>query len=66
MYECDEGCPYHTYNKFFEYYGVHDYANQWVLAAFNRASTNFAKGNAAFNDYGFDGANGTSKTIRNQ
>lgn len=27
MYECEK-CPYSTYNKYFEYYGVHDYANQ--------------------------------------
>lgn len=55
MYECGPSCPYPTYDKFFRYYGIHDYANQWVLAAFNRGGTNFAKGNADFSVYGMEG-----------
>lgn len=55
MYNCGAKCPYTTYNKFYEYYGVFDYANEWVLAAFNRGGTNFAKGNAQFNVYGMEG-----------
>lgn len=58
MYNCGPACPYKTYNKFYEYYGVFDYANQWVLAAFNKGGTNFAKGDAQFNVYGMEGTNG--------
>jgi hypothetical protein len=57
MYECDN-CPYPTYDKFYKYYGAFDYANQWVMAAFNKASTNFAKGNANFGIYGMEGTAG--------
>ncbi|CAB9514269.1 expressed unknown protein [Seminavis robusta] len=48
MYDCNEGCPYSVYKKFYNYYGVHDYADQWVQAAFQRTSTNFTRGNAQF------------------
>ena len=54
------GCPYKTYEKYFDYYGKEDYANQWVLAAFNKGSTNFSKGNANFGSYTSDGMNGMS------
>jgi hypothetical protein len=54
MYRC-KNCPYSTYEKFYDYYGVFDYANQWVLAAFAGSSTAFANGNADFSPYGFDG-----------
>ena len=58
MLECP-GCPYKTYEKYFKYYGVVDYANQWILAAFNKGSTSFAKGNANFASYTTDGQSGT-------
>lgn len=54
MYECDN-CPYSMYNKFYEYYGVHDYANQIVLAAFAGEKTNFANFNNDFGLYQNDG-----------
>jgi len=54
MMDCP-GCPYKTYQKFFNYYGVDDYANQWILAAFNRGTTSFVKGRADFTKYSFDG-----------
>jgi hypothetical protein len=57
MYKCDS-CPYPTYLKFFNYYGVFDYANRWVLAAFNRGATNFSNGNAVFTNYGMEGTAG--------
>jgi hypothetical protein len=50
MYECDN-CPYRTYEKFYDYYGVFDYANQWVLAAFEGSSTSFVNGQADFSSY---------------
>jgi hypothetical protein len=54
MHECTN-CPYETYEKFYQYYGVFDYANQWVLAAFDGDSTSFANGNANFAAYDFEG-----------
>jgi hypothetical protein len=57
MHEC-ANCPYATYEKFYQYYGVFDYANQWVLAAFDGAQTAFDNGNANFGSYSFDGRTG--------
>lgn len=50
MYDC-ANCPYDTYQQFYNYYTNFDYANKWVLAAFNGGSTNFANGNADFSSY---------------
>lgn len=50
MYRC-ENCPYSTFEKFYKYYGVFDYANQWIMAAFDGKSTTFANGNADFSLY---------------
>ena len=47
-----------TYLKFYKYYGVFDYSNQWILAAFNRGATNYAHGNADFSNYGMEGTGG--------
>ena len=58
MAKCDN-CPYVTYDKFYKYYGEYDYANQWVLAAFNGERTQFAKGNADFRSYDYVGKTGT-------
>merc|ERR1719446_2028445 len=51
MYDGCPGCPYKHYSMFYDYYGVHDYADKWVLAALDGASTGFpnARGNADFN-----------------
>jgi hypothetical protein len=57
MYECED-CPYKTYQKYYDYYGAFDYANQWVLAAFEGKSTSFSRGNADFSKYGFPGRTG--------
>jgi hypothetical protein len=57
MYEC-ANCPYVTYEKFYQYYGVHDYANQWILAAFDGKETPFALGNMDFSASTFDGKAG--------
>lgn len=57
MHAC-ANCPYVTYEKFYTYYGVFDYANQWVLAAFDGVATAFDNGNANFGSYGFDGRTG--------
>jgi len=43
------------YQKFVNYYGQSDYANQWILAAFNSTDTNFDNGNANFGLYSEEG-----------
>jgi hypothetical protein len=55
MYRCEKYCPYDTYEKFYEYYGVFDYADAWINAAFSGTSTIFANGNANFGQYDFYG-----------
>jgi len=50
MYQCDN-CPYETFLKFRSYYGTSDYANQWIEAAFDKNTTDFARGNVEFNRY---------------
>ena len=57
MYECAK-CPYDVYKKFYDYYGAYDYANQWVLAAFDKGKTSFTNGNADFTSYTTDGQTG--------
>jgi hypothetical protein len=57
MHECAY-CPYVTYEKFYQYYGVFDYANQWILAAFDGGATSFGNGNANFRSYDFAGRAG--------
>jgi len=53
MYSCDT-CPYKTFAKFREYYGVGDYADQWVKAGFEAGQTQFLKGNGNFQKYGLE------------
>ena len=50
-----ENCPYSMYQKFYDYYGQYDYANQIVLQAFAGSKTNFKNFNNDFGLYGFDG-----------
>jgi hypothetical protein len=57
MYDCEK-CPYKTYKKFYDYYGAYDYANQWVMAGFNKAKAEFTNGSADFSAYGADGLTG--------
>lgn len=54
MFRC-KNCPYKTYRKFKDYYGVFDYADEWVNAAFEGRTTKFIRGNAQFGKYGYDG-----------
>lgn len=56
----DKMSSYSTYKKFKEYYGEFDYANKWVLAAFDGSRTNFENGDADFTLYGKSGLTGTS------
>jgi len=62
MYACDTGCPYSIYMKFYNYYGVFDYGNQWILAALNKTQTSFKNGNADFSGYGMAGLAGEFST----
>lgn len=52
--ECP-GCPYKDFSYFYEYYGTHDYAHQWVEAAFAAVATQFTNGNADFSKYTYVG-----------
>ena len=49
------GCDYYPdFNLFFEYYGMTDYADHWIQAAFFNRTTDFSRGNADFK-YSKDG-----------
>lgn len=52
MYTCVPNCPFDDYRKFAMYYGEFDYADQWVMAAFDGRETDFDHGNADFREYG--------------
>jgi hypothetical protein len=54
MAEC-ENCPYKMYEKFYDYYGQYDYANQITLAAMSGQKTNFDNFDMDMGLYGFDG-----------
>ena len=48
MLNCPIGCPYPDFEKFYTYYGVADYGDQWVLAALDGTATTFTNGNGDF------------------
>jgi hypothetical protein len=54
MHNCFR-CPYKTYEKFFRYYGTHDYAHQIVLAALDQDYTDFTNGNLDFTTFTIPG-----------
>jgi hypothetical protein len=41
-----DGCPYRDFTQYYNYYGVYDYANMFVLAAINGGATAFTKAEA--------------------
>lgn len=49
------GCPYTDFMYFYNYYGVDDYAHQFVEAAFEGSDTRFMNGNVDFSTYGLVG-----------
>jgi hypothetical protein len=59
MYKRCPGCPYDEYKKYFDYYGVFDYANEWVLAALEGRATGFKRGNNNFGAQSTIGRGGT-------
>jgi len=54
MMECPN-CPYETFEAFYEYFGMADYGNEMVIAAFEGRATNFRNFNNDFKLYGYDG-----------
>ena len=42
MYDGCPGCPYKHYEMFYNYYGSHTYANDWVLAALDGTTLTYA------------------------
>jgi len=53
MYGCSAGCPMLEYMKFYNYYGAYDYADQMILAAFDKTATSFTNGNSDFTESSF-------------
>jgi len=42
MYDC-ENCPYSMFDKFHEYYGMSEYGDEWITAAFEQRPTAFPR-----------------------
>ena len=59
MYEGCAGCPFPEYLKYYNYYGVFDYANNWITAALTGGSTSINNYAADFSKYGLTGRGGT-------
>ena len=58
MYVCESTCPYVDFDKFVNYYGEFDYADQWVQSAYDTTLTVFDNGNADFRNYYTPGKTG--------
>jgi hypothetical protein len=41
MYRCKHDCPYPEYEKFYKYYGILDFGDVWIEAAFEGKNTKF-------------------------
>jgi len=52
---CRSGSMHEDFKKFYDYYGECDYANKWVMAAFDGTKTDLENGNADFGIYGLEG-----------
>ena len=50
----DLGTYFPDFQKFVDYYGTPEYANEWILSAFKGEATNFQQGNADFSDWSDD------------
>lgn len=50
------------FKKYKDYYGVTDYGNEWIVAAFEGTKTSFANGNADFDNYQNVGRHGEFHT----
>ncbi len=49
MWNCTT-CPYETFNKYVNYYGMPDYGHRLILAALDGARTKFQNGNLDFSE----------------
>ncbi|KAG7364613.1 hypothetical protein IV203_037815 [Nitzschia inconspicua] len=52
MGECEGNCPYAEFQKFYDYYGVYDYGDNLISAAFDGSSTFLGNGNMDFGLFG--------------
>mmetsp|Transcript_1071 Transcript_1071/g.3407 ORF Transcript_1071/g.3407 Transcript_1071/m.3407 type:complete len:350 (-) Transcript_1071:573-1622(-) len=55
MWECSNGCPYAEYSSFYDYYGTHTYADEWVKGAIDGINVAYPRGRGSadfsrFND----------------
>jgi len=55
MIKCIPGCPFKDAEMFLNYYGVADYADKWIMAAFDSGKTGFDNFNADFSKFSFIG-----------
>jgi hypothetical protein len=44
MWECSNGCPHNEYKSFYEYYGSHTYADDWVKGALDGTTVLYPNG----------------------
>merc|ERR1719377_22103 len=51
MYDGCPGCPYKHYKMFYDYYGSHTYADDWVLAALDKQDHTFPSGKHGPNNF---------------
>ena len=49
-----DGDYYVDFQKFVNYYGRFDYADNWIQAAFSGSRTDFTNGNQDFTGFGID------------
>lgn len=61
-HDCRSGIIHEDFKKFYDYYGECDYANHWIMAAFDRTKTDLKNGNADFSVYGLEGRSETINT----
>lgn len=54
-----------TFGKYFTYYGLEDYGNHLIMAAFHGHSTNFTNGNIDFRQENRPSRSGTYRQMRN-
>lgn len=59
MRENGDGPYYSTFQKFYDYYGRHDYGDAFVLAAFDGSAVSMNGKTFDFSSYGFTGKAGT-------
>jgi hypothetical protein len=62
MLNCDK-CPKETFKKFDDYYGIPDYGDNLILAAFQGGQTDFRHGNIDFSEAPRASRGGKSKQI---